>query len=106
MGEGRPCILTLTEPGMVGKIGMNENGVGVCLNALRGRVSCDPVDGIPVHCLVRMILACESLHEANALLHKTPQNCSCHLLLADAIGQYRMLEFSERALESAEWQVV
>merc|ERR1719401_2299051 len=48
-----------------------------------------------------MILSCESLHKANALLHKAPQNCSCHLLLADAIGQYRMLEFSERALESA-----
>ena len=46
---------TLTEAGIVGKIGMNDRGVGVLLNILGHRDDGSPL-GVPVHALCRRIL--------------------------------------------------
>ena len=59
----KPRMKMLIEPGMVGKIGMNEAGVGVCLNFLETPQVKN--DGIPVHVLLRGIL--ETTSYASAL---------------------------------------
>ena len=48
-------VETLTEAGIVGKIGMNDRGVAVLLNILGHRDDGPPV-GVPVHVLCRSVL--------------------------------------------------
>ena len=59
-------IMTMTEPGMIGKIGMNHCGVGVCLNfmTIENYQPC----GIPLHVILRTILDSKSLDEAQSQL--------------------------------------
>lgn len=84
-------ILALTEPGMLGKIGFNDAGIGVCLNIL---FSAHELDGIPVHVLTRMLLDCATLDEARALLLRSGLGKSSHLLVADANGACCSMEFA------------
>lgn len=46
-------LATLTEPGIVGKIGCNSAGIGVCLNFVYAP---GPLDGVPVHVVLRDLL--------------------------------------------------
>src|SRR6185436_6792371 len=50
-----PGFLTLTEAGMLAKIGMNTLGFGICLNILRS-VDDGKRTGVPVHVLLRALL--------------------------------------------------
>jgi len=59
-------ILTMTEPGMIGKIGMNDCGVGVCLNFMT--IENYQPYGVPLHVLLRSILDSKSLNAARALV--------------------------------------
>jgi len=54
-------ILMMTEPGIIGKIGLNNSGLGVCLNILRRNKQ---LNGVPVHIVLRSILDSTSLSEA------------------------------------------
>lgn len=58
----KPKITMLTEAGIIGKIGLNEHGLGVCLNA----IVTDEVraDGTPLHVVLRAILESRNLGEA------------------------------------------
>jgi isopenicillin-N N-acyltransferase-like protein len=84
-------LLVLTEPGMLGKIGFNDAGIGVCLNIL---FSAHELDGIPVHLLTRMVLDCATLEEARALMERSGLGKSSHLLVADADGACCSMEFA------------
>ena len=84
-------ILALTEPGMLGKIGFNDAGIGVCLNIL---FSAHELDGIPVHLLTRMVLDCTTLDEARALMLRSGLGKSSHLLVGDASGACCSMEFA------------
>lgn len=98
--DSLPQVLAVSEPGIVAKSGLNDAGVGVCFNRLGPRSS--EVDiGVPAYCLLRVALSCESLVKADALLRAAPHHCACHILLADMIGQFRMLEFARGAVECA-----
>lgn len=59
---------TLTEAGILAKIGLNSAGLGVCLNLLE--CSADGgLDGEPIHLLIRRVLSsCGTLNEALELL--------------------------------------
>jgi isopenicillin-N N-acyltransferase-like protein len=59
---GKPAITMLTEAGIVGKIGFNDRGLGVCLNA----IVTDQLrpDGTPLHVVLRGILESRNLGEA------------------------------------------
>jgi isopenicillin-N N-acyltransferase-like protein len=59
---GRPSITMLTEAGIIGKIGYNSTGLGVCLNA----IVTDQVDAgkVPLHIVLRGILEARNLGEA------------------------------------------
>ena len=95
---GGASCLTLTEAGMLAKIGLNRSGFGVCLNILRssddGRRS-----GVPVHVLLRALLARASVADAIAFAAKLSFGASSNVLCADASGDTAALEFSPRGLE-------
>ncbi|MFK9092571.1 C45 family autoproteolytic acyltransferase/hydolase [Bacillus salipaludis] len=57
----KPIIKMVTEGGMIGKIGFNSSGLGVCFNALLTNKSSD---SIPIHIGLRSVLDSDSLSEA------------------------------------------
>lgn len=80
---GRARLVTFTEAGMVGKIGMNEHRLGVCLNFLSHRSDATGTrPGLPVHLLLRAALGCRTLEEACKLIAWAPRSASANLLLA------------------------
>ena len=86
---GQPTVLTLTEAGMVGKIGLNSAGVGVCTNFLRHdhrRV------GVPFHVLLREALNAPRLGLAVAAIYRDVRADSGNYLLAHADGEAVCLE--------------
>lgn len=95
---GGASCLTLTEAGMLAKIGLNRRGFGVCLNILRS--SDDGArPGVPVHVLLRALLARDSVADAVAFASNLSFGASSSVLCADAAGDTAALEFSPRGLE-------
>jgi len=86
-----PQILTLTEAGQVGKIGLNSAGLGVGLNFLshahRGQ-------GVPVHVILRQMLGCAHLGEAVRQAYAVPRGTAANVLLAHAEGDVLDLELT------------
>ena len=84
-------IRMLTEPGIIGKIGMNNAGLGVCLNILS---STDHLDGIPVHILLRAVLDSTNLDQARDLLLDNSRGKASHILAANREGACFGIEFA------------
>ncbi|MCJ1284574.1 hypothetical protein MMC26_003907 [Xylographa opegraphella] len=79
-----PDIDMITEAGIIGKIGLNSVGVGVCLNAIRAKgVS---FDRLPCHLALRACLDSQSRTEAARILQAAGVASSCHILIADSTG--------------------
>jgi isopenicillin-N N-acyltransferase like protein len=91
-------FLTLTEAGMLAKIGLNNQGFGVCLNILRSSDD-GSRPGIPVHVLLRALLERESVADAVEFASKLSFGASSNVLCADAGGDAAALELSPRDLE-------
>ena len=91
--EGRPRIKMVTEAGIVGKIGLNEEGVGVCLNAIRAA----GVDAemLPVHLGLRIVLESRNKEEAETRLREAGVASACTMVIADPSGGFA-LECSAR----------
>ena len=88
-----PPMLFMTEPGIVGKIGLNAAGVGVCLNMLQcgGR----RVGGVPLHVLLRAALECRTAAEARAALARAERGTSSSITVADSsTGTAQVLELA------------
>ncbi|KAL9001514.1 MAG: hypothetical protein Q9169_000089 [Polycauliona sp. 2 TL-2023] len=81
---GKPNIDMITEAGIIGKIGLNSAGVGVCLNATRAEGV--DVGKLPCHLAVRRCLDSKSRGEAIAALQAIGVASSCHILVADLEG--------------------
>ncbi|KAI1823924.1 peptidase C45 acyl-coenzyme A:6-aminopenicillanic acid acyl-transferase-like protein [Xylaria intraflava] len=79
-----PDFAMVTEAGIIGKIGLNADGTGCCLNA----VKCRGVDQskLPVHFALRRVLESRSRAAAVAALQKVGVAGSCHIMIADATG--------------------
>lgn len=94
---GAPDILTLTEAGIVGKIGINSAGLAVTLNILSSRL-----DGLQpamaVHVLLRRLMACASIAEAVDVAQAMPCAASSCITLADAGGNAVALEITPAAV--------
>lgn len=74
-----PALLSIGEAGMVGKVGLNQHGIGVALNAIRS-ATCG--EGLPIHIALRRILECRTFDEAEAIANDGV--CApAHFLLAD-----------------------
>ncbi|KAL8841482.1 MAG: hypothetical protein Q9170_000945 [Blastenia crenularia] len=80
----QPSIDMITEAGIIGKIGLNSAGVGVCLNAVRAK----GVDfsRLPCHLALRKCLDSTRREEAVAALQHAGVASSCHILVADPHG--------------------
>ncbi len=85
-------ILTMTEPGMIGKIGMNSHGVGVCLNFMS--IANYSPGGIPLHVLLRAILESKDLAAARSVITSHCLGKVCNLLIADKNGQMENIEIA------------
>ncbi|HZG71842.1 MAG TPA: C45 family peptidase, partial [Chondromyces sp.] len=75
----KPTIHMITEAGIIGKIGNNSSGIGVCLNALvtdiwRPRV--------PIHLGLRAILESENMEEALSKVTLNQMASCAHFLIA------------------------
>ena len=74
----------ITEAGIIGKIGLNEKGVGCTLNALRAKGT--SYSKLPCHLALRTVMESESREAAVANLERAGVASSCHILVADATG--------------------
>lgn len=87
-----PDVLTLTEAGMVGKIGVNASGFAMCVNLLTsfhdtGRPA------VPMHVILRRVLEeAQSVEEAALLIGSAKRQTSCNHLMADRGGHLADVE--------------
>jgi isopenicillin-N N-acyltransferase like protein len=96
-GGGR--VTTLTEYGVLAKIGVNDAGLGVMLNMLHHRGDDQTVQGreaaigYPVHVLLRTLLEdCRSVAEARDLAGGLPFTASSAVTVVDRDGDAASLE--------------
>lgn len=82
----------VTEPGILGKIGMNNQGIGVCLNILS---TATQLDGLPVHIILRSILDCKNMSEVENLLTDHGAGKASHVLVATYKGEGFGYEFNQ-----------
>jgi len=90
---GEPTLLTMTEAGMVAKVGLNSAGLAVSLNLLRSQSDGREV-GMPVHVLLRKMLQARSFAEAGAVADLAPPSGSSCITLASAAGELLSLEIT------------
>ncbi|MFT4415269.1 C45 family autoproteolytic acyltransferase/hydrolase [Fredinandcohnia humi] len=82
--EGKPVIKMITEGGIIGKIGFNSAGIGVCLNALMtDRKSAQ----LPIHLGLRSVLNSHSLHEAISKINHGQIASAANFLIASYEGE-------------------
>jgi len=84
-------ILMMTEPGIIGKIGLNSAGLGVCLNLLE---CAKKLDGVPVHILLRAMLDSSSIQEAREHINHAQKGTASSILVADDQGNYFNVELA------------
>jgi len=91
-----PTIKMITEAGIIGKIGLNSHGVGVCLNA----IAAPGIDSsrMPVHLALRLVLESPSRGAAVAALEEVGVASACHMLVADEEGAVG-LEWSAKGVK-------
>lgn len=82
--------VVFVEPGMVGKIGLNDAGVGVCLNIL---FAPHGLDGLPVHVLSGALMDATDAADARRIMLGSGLGKASHVLAADAGGKCAAVEF-------------
>jgi isopenicillin-N N-acyltransferase-like protein len=91
-------FLTLTEAGMLAKIGMNSSGFGVCLNILRSKFDGER-PGLPVHVFLRALLERPGTRDAIAFACALAFGSSSNVLCGDRSGDTASLEVSPRGVQ-------
>ena len=94
--EDGSSFVTLTEPGMLAKIGINNYGISVGLNFLKSKHS---LDGVPVHLLLRAILDCTSLKKVREIVAQSNMGKSSYIPVATSIGEAVGFEFSNDVMQ-------
>ncbi|MHA2277888.1 MAG: C45 family autoproteolytic acyltransferase/hydrolase [Candidatus Kariarchaeaceae archaeon] len=89
--EKKPEILMMTEPGIIGKIGMNSSGVGVCLNFLDSGKMCD---GVPIHIILRAVLDSFTIEGVKQNIDPGLLGKSANVLIGDKFGKFLNIEFA------------
>jgi len=92
----RPHAVYLAEAGQVGKIGVNENGVGVLLNIL---IIEGMQYGLPIHVLLRMVLEAGNTAEAVAMVENGRRAGASHFMIGDKSGDLTSLELMPQTLK-------
>ena len=65
--ENRVDVITPSNPGVIGTMGMNSHGIGITTNAMSGLLNTS-LQGLPVNFILRKVLSCKTLKEARAFL--------------------------------------
>ncbi len=86
-----PGVLVFTTAGMIGLMGVNDAGVGVCVNSLP-QLPAAP-EGVPVAFVIRRLLQTRSVSEAAALVQRMPHATNQHYVIAEP-GAVRSFEAS------------
>jgi len=89
--ENFPSIEMITEAGIIGKIGCNDAGIGVCLNAL---VTDTWRPKVPVHLGLRAILESKTIEEALSKVQYNQMASSVHFLIGSKTGKIKSVEAS------------
>lgn len=84
--ENKPDIVMITEAGIVGKIGFNSAGIGVCLNALATDRRWEG-ETVPLHIALRAVLNSTTLADAIENAGRMPLACCANFMMAGAQGQ-------------------
>lgn len=79
--KNKPKVTIVTEGGMVGKIGFNDAGVGLCFNAL---LTDKKSSAVPIHLALRSVLNSFSLSEAVSKLKGGQVAASASMLIGKA----------------------
>jgi hypothetical protein len=90
-----PPALVFTAAGMIGLMGVNAAGVGVCVNSLPQLPSAS--EGLPVAFVLRRLLQARSADEACRFLTALPHATNQHYLIAGP-GEVRSFEASSAAV--------
>ncbi|MCD2136452.1 C45 family autoproteolytic acyltransferase/hydolase [Salinicoccus halitifaciens] len=86
-------VVMVTEAGILGKIGMNNHGLGVCLNALRVN---DRQPTLPIHITLRKILNSGDIDEALGIIQNKEVASAANLLVGqDDAGSTRKIVNNE-----------
>jgi len=96
-GGAEPDCITLTEAGMLAKIGMNAAGFGICLNILSS-IFDGSKPGVPVHVVLRALLKRTSVQDAIDFACRIAYAGSSNVLCADRSGASAGLEASPKGL--------
>jgi len=84
-------VVTVTEPGIVGKVGMSSAGTAVGLNFL---FSPEPLDGVPVHVLLRALLDARDGEAVERAITTAGAGRSAHVFLGTAGGVGSSIEYT------------
>lgn len=87
--QNKPNITLVTEAGIIGKLGFNDAGIGVCLNAL---ASDSKPEGLPLHIALRGILNSPTLSDTIATVGKFNLSCCANFLIAHSEGEAITIE--------------
>jgi len=83
--------LTVTEPGMVGKVGMSSSGTAVGLNFL---LSNESLSGVPIHILLRALLDARTDEEVEERLATAGVGRSGHVFVGKVSGVGSSIEYT------------
>ena len=82
----------MSEPGIIGKIGFNSQGIGVLLNFLH--IDGYQPRGVPTHILLRRILESFSMSEVKNILLSNGIGRTSNILVSDSNGNFIDIEFA------------
>ena len=88
---------TVTEAGMLAKIGLNAHGFGVTLNILRS-ANDGLKSGLPVHVFLRALLNHETVNDAIAFAQTLTFASSSNVMVADKNGAIASMELSPEGM--------
>ncbi len=83
--RGKPSLSLIVEAGMVGRDGMNEDGIMVCGNMLTSSADSGKA-GVPIPILRRRILNSRHYYEAIDVLTRSPRGASGNYIIAHRDG--------------------
>ena len=97
-GDDGVSHITVTEAGMLAKIGINSHGLAITLNILRSDK--DGIsNGVPVHFLLRALLDCESVEHAIDRVSALRFSSSSNVMVQDATGHIASFELSPHGVK-------
>ncbi|EER43207.1 conserved hypothetical protein [Histoplasma capsulatum var. duboisii H88] len=83
--DGGTRMQFVNEASLVGKIGMNSHGFGLCDNALRAGAKTP--DRLPTHIMPRWLLQyTKSFEQALQMIQEYGSACTCNCILSDMIN--------------------